>query len=320
VDVDFTIQAASTIEDLLDFVTTQFGGASATGSTASLVNGEIRLADNEAGYSQTDLYTDYSGAGAFPLPQYYRMTSAGGNETRTTNVEIYDAQGVGHVATVAFIRKDDPALPNAWDVVLMSMMGDVRVEKRRVSDITFGTDGSFSGMGGASPDTPNFDVRYGNDLSNLHSLALNMGTVAQFDGLAQFGGPSTAAASTQDGYAAGWLSSLSVSREGVLEGMFTNGVRSKIAALKLATFQNPSGLQSIGSGYYAASGNSGDPMLAKALTAGAGSIRGASLEKSNVDVAAEFVNLIQAQNGYQANARTIRVANDMLKELANLIR
>jgi flagellar hook protein FlgE len=247
------------------------------------------------------------------------MTSAGGNETRTTSVEVYDAQGVSHDAKVAFIRKDDPTAGDSWDAVLMGMLGDVQLDKRRISDITFGTDGSFGGMGGATPDTATFDVRYASDASNVHTLTLNLGTAGGFDGLVQFGGSSTAAASTQDGYAAGWLSSLSVSSEGVLEGTFTNGVRSTVAALKLATFQNPAGLQSVGTGYYTTSGNSGDPMLAKALTGGAGSIRGESLEKSNVDVAVEFVNLIQAQNGYQASTRTITVANEMLKELSNLI-
>jgi flagellar hook protein FlgE len=49
-------------------------------------------------------------------------------------------------------------------------------------------------------------------------------------------------------------------------------------------------------------------------------VQGGSLEKSNVEIAAEFVNMIQAQNGFQANARTIRVANEMLQELTNLIR
>ena len=49
-------------------------------------------------------------------------------------------------------------------------------------------------------------------------------------------------------------------------------------------------------------------------------IKGQSLEKSNVDIATEFVNMMQAQNGYQANARTIRVANAILSELTSLIR
>jgi flagellar hook protein FlgE len=56
------------------------------------------------------------------------------------------------------------------------------------------------------------------------------------------------------------------------------------------------------------------------MTGGAGSIHGGALEKSNADVATQFVAMIQAQNGFQANARTIRVANDILRELSNLIR
>jgi flagellar hook protein FlgE len=56
------------------------------------------------------------------------------------------------------------------------------------------------------------------------------------------------------------------------------------------------------------------------LSGGAGTIHGASLEKSNADVANEFVTMIQAQNGFQANARTIKVANEILRELTDLIR
>jgi len=66
--------------------------------------------------------------------------------------------------------------------------------------------------------------------------------------------------------------------------------------------------------------NSGEPMATQAMTGGAGTIHGAALEQSNTDTAKEFVRMIQAQNGFQANARTIRVANDVLRELTNLIR
>ena len=140
------------------------------------------------------------------------------------------------------------------------------------------------------------------------------------DGLSQVGGASTAAPSKQDGYASGWLSSISVSSEGVLVGVFSNGARRNIAALELATFQNPAALSSQGGNYFQTTSNSGTPLLTKALSGEAGSVQGGALEKSNVDVATEFVNLIQAENGFQANARTIKVANDMLQELTNLIR
>ncbi|MHC4097127.1 MAG: flagellar basal body rod C-terminal domain-containing protein, partial [Planctomycetota bacterium] len=83
---------------------------------------------------------------------------------------------------------------------------------------------------------------------------------------------------------------------------------------------NPPGLESVGNGYFTSSVNSGEPIATQGLIGGAGMIHGGSLEKSNADVASLFVSMIEAQNGYHANARTIKIANDMLKELTNLIR
>ena len=85
-------------------------------------------------------------------------------------------------------------------------------------------------------------------------------------------------------------------------------------------FQNAAGLESVGKGYFTASSNSGDPVALTSGSGSAGRIEGQRLEKSNVQVAEEFVTMIQAQNGFQANARTIRVANEVLRELTNLIR
>jgi len=140
------------------------------------------------------------------------------------------------------------------------------------------------------------------------------------DGLTQFAGSSTAVARDQDGYEAGRLSTVSVNNEGVLIGAFSNGIKKNIATIQIGLFKNASGLESIGNGYYIPSANSGEAIATQAMTGGAGSIHGAALEKSNADVATEFVNMIQAQNGFQANARSIKVANEILSELTNLIR
>ncbi len=147
-----------------------------------------------------------------------------------------------------------------------------------------------------------------------------MGTTGQLDGLTQFAGNSTAVAREQDGYEAGRLSTVSVNNEGIIIGAFSNGIKKNIATIQVALFQNTSGLETIGNSYFIPSANSGEAIATQALTGGAGSIHGGSLEKSNADVASEFVSMIQAQNGFQANARTIRVANDILRELTNLIR
>jgi flagellar hook protein FlgE len=300
------------MQDLLDLLNAEYPD-----STAQLVNGEIRLTDNEAGYSQTDVDLGYTGAGTLELPAYFQVDEAGGETVKKSSIEIYDTLGVGHVLSVAFARTDTP---NTWDMVVTNVTGDItELDDRRIEGIEFSPDdGSFAGLSGT--DTQTIQLTYGHDPTNVRTITVDMGTAGEHDGLTQFGGDSTVFPSGQDGYAAGWLSDLSVTREGLLVGVFTNGIRRDIAALKLATFQNPAALQSVGNNYYETSANSGSPVPTQAQAAGAGSIRGGSLEKSNVDVAAEFVNLIQAQNGFQANARTITVTNDMLRELTGLIR
>jgi flagellar hook protein FlgE len=308
VNAAFTIAANSTLGDLTAAITSAFSG-----STASITNGEIRLVDNSSGYSKTDLNLGYTGGGSFKLPANFTVLEAGGEETSKTNVQVYDAQGTSHVLSVSFVRS---TTPNSWDAVLTSCTGDVSFANRRVSGITFGADGSYGGLTGGG--TASFGLRYSS--GGTQEVGLNLGTSGGFDGLSQFGGASTAAASGQDGYQAGKLSSLSVNQDGTLVGMFTNGVRENIATLQLATFQNAAGLQSTNGGFFMPSANSGDPVPTKAQSGGAGTVQGASLEKSNVDMASEFVNLIEAQNGYQANARTIRTANDMLSQLATLMR
>ncbi len=294
-----------------------------TGATASLSNGEIHLTDGDAGYSQTDLNLTYNGAGTFELPNFFTYLAAGGGEVQRASAEIFDSRGIGHVLSAAFVRTDTP---DTWDMVVTGLTGTAvfdDTDDRRIRGITFNADGSFDGLGGATPDESSIKVRFGGASAAQSTIDVNLGTVGQLDGLSQFGGgaSSTAGVSTQDGYEAGYLSSFSVSREGTLVGMFTNGTRCDIAALKLATFQNPAGLESLGGSYFTPSGNSGDPVPTRALTpGGAGAVNGGSLEQSNVEIAQEFVDLIQAQNGFQANARTIKVANDVLRELSNLIR
>ena len=129
----------------------------------------------------------------------------------------------------------------------------------------------------------------------------------------------TAAATNQNGYAAGFLSSLSVGQDGTVNGTFTNGQTIAVAQIATATFANPAGLNREGQNYFSSTAASGDPQVGAAESGGRGSITGGSLESSNVDVSAEFTQLIVAQQGYQVNARTITVSSEVLQELTNLI-
>jgi flagellar hook protein FlgE len=280
-------------------------------SVTSLSNGGINLTDSSSGYSQTDLNlaVDPDSAGTIELPQYFEIVSAGGVSCKNTSIEIFDSLGIGHVVSASFVRTNEP---NTWDMLLTSATGDVALEDRRVEGITFLSNGSLGPMN----DAASFQVRFGNN--SVSAITLNLGSPSEFDGLSQFGGTSTASPNWQDGYASGSLSSMSVSRDGTVVGLFSNGIRRNLDSIGLVTFQNPAGLQSAGNNYFESSPNSGVAIPSNALLGG-GALRGGSLEKSNVNTAVEFVNLMQAQNGFQANARTIKTANDMLRELTQLI-
>lgn len=289
------------------------------GATASLVNGQIRITDSASGYSRTDLSMAWSGDGTLTMPGYFEMLTVGGNEVKNVNIMTYDSLGGKHVFSGALVRTNTA---NTWDMVLTSMSGNVNqitMPNRRIEDITFDqTSGYYNGLGGSDP--AEFVVSYASDPLNPQTIALDFGTIGKLNGLTQFAGNSTAVAKEQDGYEPGNLSTVSVSNDGIVIGAFSNGIKKNTGDLKIALFQNTSGLESIGGGYFTNSANSGEPAASQAMTGGAGSIHGGALEKSNADVATQFVSMIQAQNGFQANARTIRVANDILRELSNLIR
>ena len=299
------------------------------GAAATLENGRIVIRDTVAGYSLSDLKMVYADAGddtTLTMPAYFEVITVGGDEVKGFNIVVYSSEGGDHVLSGAFVRNPDPAKVNLWDLIMTSISGNVAgiditgLSDRRIRDIKFnGADGAFGGLDTGTGDTEQFKVTFGHR-PDAQIITVDMGTQGQFNGLTQFARASTAVAKEQDGYATGELASVSISNDGYVIGTFTNGVKQNIAALQIALFKNPSGLESIGSGYFAPSVNSGDATPTYAMTSGAGAIRGGSLEKSNADVASLFVTMIEAQNGYHANARTIKVANDMLKELTNLIR
>ena len=125
---------------------------------------------------------------------------------------------------------------------------------------------------------------------------------------------------TQDGFPPGTINSVSIGLDGTIQGVASNGISVPIAQLAIAFFENEKGLQATGDNYYVQSLNSGDPQLGIAGSGSRGLVQGGSLETSNVDVAFEFTQLIIAQRGFSANARTITVSSDVLEELTNIVR
>ncbi len=110
---------------------------------------------------------------------------------------------------------------------------------------------------------------------------------------------------TQDGYPSGSLNGLNVDASGTVTASYTNGQTTALGKVMIANFANNNGLKQIGNANYVATSVSGQASLGQAGADGFGSIQAGALERSNVDITAELVNLITAQRNFQANAKAI---------------
>ncbi|MCS7263430.1 MAG: flagellar hook protein FlgE [Armatimonadetes bacterium] len=218
---------------------------------------------------------------------------------QTLSFTVYDSQGNPHLVRVNFTK----TAPNSWDwraEFNNSVVGS--------GSIQFNEHGQWqSGSGTIS-------LSLSNGALSPQNIQLD------FSGLNQLASTSTASAVFQDGFAAGVLETVSVDARGIIIGSFSNGVTRALAQVSVAAFANPEGLERIGDNMFKASGNSGLPRYLPPGIGGAGRIQASGLEQSNVDLARELTQVLVAQRSFQAAARTILAADEMMQEALNLRR
>lgn len=115
-------------------------------------------------------------------------------------------------------------------------------------------------------------------------------------------------------------STISIEKDGGVNVIDSSGTQSVVGTIQLARFPNPSGLSSEGDNLYAQTEASGTPTTGTAGENGLGTIQSGFLEKSNVQMVTELVNLITAQRAYEINSRAIRAGDDMLQTANNIVR
>ena len=116
------------------------------------------------------------------------------------------------------------------------------------------------------------------------------------------------------------MTSYQIGSDGKLRGIFSDGVQRDMAQIAIADFTNPQGLEKVGETSYRTSANSGVAEIGISGQGQRGKLVGGALEMSNVDLAAEFTNLILAQRGFQASSRVITTSDQVLEELVNIKR
>jgi flagellar hook protein FlgE len=127
-------------------------------------------------------------------------------------------------------------------------------------------------------------------------------------------------AANQNGYAPGSLQNYSVGTDGVITGIYTNGLTRSLGQIAMAIFSNPGGLERQGSNLYRNTDNSGVPVIGAPRSGGRGQLNAGFLEQSNVDIGTEFTDLIVTQRGFQANTRVVTTVDEMLQDLINMKR
>ncbi|MCM0754887.1 flagellar hook protein FlgE [Desulfovibrio aminophilus] len=239
-------------------------------------------------------------------------SNAGGNVKDLSAWTLASFSTSGYpVFTPNFLSQSNASLDNGVNALPIEMNFGLRN-----TDLTSNGGGSIT-RGWSSPGVLATNAAMvGNDITHVTLLptAKNPAISALATQSYDTGGSSTLFQS-QNGYTAGVLLNVSVSRDGVLSGQYSNGQTLELYSLTLATFTNQWGLRREGGNLFSETLKSGPALTGQAGSTGKGTVDGNSLELSNVDMATEFVNMITSQRGFQANTKVITTADSLLGEV-----
>ncbi len=282
----------------------------ATGSTASAVN--LQAIQGGSAGNSVNTSTTWA-AGSFGSSDLTGGADAG---TYSTPITVYDSLGNSHVLTFAFTKTS----AGNWSYQITIPAADVGTSGNpqvvSTGALEFGPSGNLI--------TPPANVT-GITVSGLADGAKPMSLDWQLFSspgsavITQTAEASAQSGTSQNGYSSGTLQSYSINSDGVIEGVLSNDQTVALGQIALATFPNYDGLTNLGSNDYRASLSSGAASVSVPGTGGSGTLAGSSLEASNVDIATAFTELIQAERGYQANAKAITTADDVMQSSIALI-
>jgi flagellar hook protein FlgE len=230
-----------------------------------------------------------------------------------TSMTVYDMQGQS-VALTYYFQK---AAADTWNVYVTANGESVNGPNSAPVPLTTM---SFSADGKAptSPTGPiNLDVPATTSTAGATTIAIP-GIQLDLTGATQYQLGFGVTSQTQDGFAAGQLTAISVESNGIIMARYSNGQSQAAGQIEVATFRNPQGLQPIGDNAWARTYASGDPINGVPGDGNLGVLQAGALEDSNIDLTGELVNMIMAQRIYQANAQSIKTEDQVLQTLVNI--
>jgi flagellar hook protein FlgE len=230
------------------------------------------------------------------------------------SVTVFDSLGISHQVTLSFTKINDNQW--AWNASVPGTSTDDGQQVNAVGTMTFNADGTLDPEN-VSPNNPQLTfVPKGGANPAVIDLDLGSG----FGGVTQTSSSSVVSALSQNGAASATLNNINIDQYGNILGVFSNGNSRKLAQLMVATFGNRNGLISEGDNLFSAYANAGEPRIGGFGEETSTTVQSGALEQSNVDLSEEFTRMIVSQRGFQANARVITTADNLLQEITNLIR
>jgi flagellar hook protein FlgE len=226
------------------------------------------------------------------------------NESTTTTV--YNTLGQGLTLTSYFTRVSGAGSPNNWNTnyQLTDSSGSV-VASGAGPTLSFNSSGQLTSGSGTITATPLDGAAPLNIAVNFTGTTLSS---------SNFG----VAAITNDGNSGGQFSGVTINANGQVVGQYSNGASKTFGTIALANFQNLQGLQPISQNNWLATPESGPPAVATPQSAGLGSLQSGALEGSNVNLSSQLVNLIVAQQAYQANVQGINIDQQDVQRLLTI--
>ncbi|HOF58235.1 MAG TPA: flagellar hook protein FlgE [Syntrophorhabdaceae bacterium] len=244
----------------------------------------------------------------------------------SSSITVYDSNGQSHVVTVYFRKSNIDISSNnsTWEWMAVVGAGDSATGKNTMAasgDLVFNSSGVLQGEGSNHQILFNFTA----PAKQNQPITLSFGSLSSVSGnpkdpMTQYPIDSATNYQAQNGYPPGTLLSVSVDADGIISGHYSNGQIINQYQITLANFGDTVALTKEGSNLFSSNNKTGEAYKYAPGVSGTGKINPNSLEQSNVDLATEFVKMIVAQRGFQANSRVITTSDEVLQELMNLKR
>jgi flagellar hook protein FlgE len=249
--------------------------------------------------------------------------SAAVGDSFSASVQVYDSLGEAHVVTVTYTKTGVGAW--SYDVTVPGddVVGGTPGTPFSLASgtLTFDNQGQLATVDGGPPADIAIPAAGWINGSAPVNISWDLVDANGDSTLTQYATESATASTTQNGSPTGAVASIiTINQDGELIASFGLGRTVVIGQLAMASFNNPQGLVKAGANYFSETEESGSASIGVAGSGGRGSLIGAALEQSNVDIAQEFTQMILAQRGYQANAKAITVADELMVDTLNIKR